>query len=783
VKRGAALVTAAAAGGAVVARVAARRALPQTGGTLRLECLERPVEVLRDRHGFVHIYAASGDDVARAHGYVHAQDRLFQMEMLRRFAFGRLSELVGPRTVELDRLARRLRLRWAAERQAAAADPLSARWIEAYCEGVNEFVARGPLPLELRLLRRRPEPWTAVDVQAPGQMFALTLSGNWETELLRMRLVARVGEERARRLDAMPGDLPVIVPPRLAAPVQRRARWLRRLIGQPASNSWVIAGSRTASGKPLLANDPHLLLTVPSLWHAAHLAWDGGNVAGVTVPGVPAIILGRNEHVAWGMTTAMVDTQDLYVERLHPGDPNRYEVDGKWVEAEVVREEIGIRGRAEPVVEEVVVTRHGPVVARSEAEHEALALRWSAYEPSDTPGALFDLMVAEDVDAADSALDRFAGPPHNFLLADDKGATAYRLAGGPLPARKRGDGFVPVPGWDSSYDWDGFLPPAEQPRDRDPERGFLVTANNRIVGDGDGPALRGEYLAGYRARRIEMLLEELEAATVEDCRRIALDDLSLPGRQLATIARKLSSEDELEQSALDLLADWDGRLTAESAAGAVYSVLMLHLFEAAYGDLRELESGYLAGVVERSRPAILHALAEGDDELLPAGRSWDEVFRSALAATVRELGPDRAEWRWGDRHRLRFEHAFHAVPLLGRVFDRGPYPVGGDGDTLGVFVSPAGETEGSMVGASMRAVFDLADPDGGGLIIAPGQSGHVASEHYDDLIPAWLKGELAPLPLTREGVEEVAAERLVLEPASREGIERDGRPFTASVGR
>ena len=774
----AALLTVAAAGSAAASlRRVALGTVPSAEGTIALASLDGPAEILRDRFGIPHVYARSAEDVARAHGYVHAQDRLFQMEMLRRFAFGRLSEIAGPRTLELDRIARRLRLRWSAEREAEAMDSDTAARVSAYCEGVNEFLATGPLPLEFRIARVRPEPWTPVDVHAPGRMFALTLCGNWESELLRMRLAERFGEARARRLD--PGqleDVPV-VRPAVVERAERRARWLRRLVGGGASNSWVLAGSRTATGKPLLANDPHLLLTVPSLWHAAHLSWPGGNVVGVCVPGVPVVILGRNERVAWGMTTAMVDTQDLYVERFR-GD-GRYESEDGWLEPELVREEIVVRGRSEPVVEEVVVTRHGPVVAGGRGDRERLALRWSEHEPSRTARALYELMTADTVERAERALDGFAGPPHNFVLADAGGATAYRLAGGPVPVREGGDGFVPVPGWDGRHEWRGYIPPRELPRLRDPGSGRIVTANNRIVGEDYPHRLRGEYFAGYRARRIEALLDELDGATVEDCRQILLDQRTLAGAQLAELARGFRADDPLEQAALALLAGWDGDLGRESAAGAVYSVLMRRLFEAAYGDLRGLAASWPAGLFERSRPQILAALAERDDSLLPAGETWEEVFREALAATVGELGPDPSAWRWGDHHRLRLEHAFHGLPILGRFFDRGPYEVGGDGDTISVFVASGGEPDGQMVGPSMRAVYDLSDPDGTFLALAPGQSGHVASPHYDDLLPSWLAGDLHRVPLTRAGAEADAVARLVLEPS---GISAEARAFTGTVG-
>ncbi|MBD0290003.1 MAG: penicillin acylase family protein [Thermoleophilia bacterium] len=745
----------------------ARRSLPRTRGRLALACLDEPVEILRDRWGIPHIYGRSRADVARAQGFVHAQDRLFQMEMIRRFAFGRLSEVVGGRALELDRTARRLRLRWSAERDARACDPATASVAEAYCQGVNAFLVSGPLPLELRLARVRPEPWTAVDVQAPAQMFALTLSGNWEAELARLRLGERLGPEAARRLDPRyPLDHPTVVPERRERAPDLPASLAERL-GSGASNSFALAGSRTASGKPLLANDPHLLLGIPGIWHAQQASWDGGAWAGFTVPGAPALILGRNRDVAWGMTTAMVDTQDLFLERLHPDDPTRYEVEGEWVDGRLVREEIRVRGRRRAVVEEFLLTRHGPVVARrSVGSREAFALRWSHHEVGETMASLLDLEAARSAEEADRALERFAAPPHNFVLADAEGGVRYRLAGGPIPRRRAGDGSLPAPGADSSHEWEGWIEGRDVPRVVAPPDGLVVTANNRIGGEVEIP---GEYLSGYRARRLRSLLEGREGVSPHEAARVLLDRLSLPGLELAAAVAGFRAADPLGRRLLETLAGWDGELGRDSAGGAVYGVLMGALEREVYagetGDpaLRLEPETLPGGLFERGRPSILRALAARDDRFLGRGRSWDDVLAHALAVAARELGPDESLWRRGRFHRLRFPHAFDTVPGLGRLLSRGPYEVGGDADTVNV-MARAGPARGSMIGPGMRAVWDLADPDGNLVTLAPGQSGHAASAHYDDFVPGWLAGETVPLVMTRERVEGVAAERLLLEP-------------------
>jgi len=718
-----------------VLRALARRSLPRTGGELRLPTLDAPVEVIRDVHGVPHIYARGRRDLARAMGFVHAQDRLAQMEGLRRFAFGRLAELVGPRALELDRTARRLRLRWAAEQDIAAADPETTAIAEAYCEGVNAFIATGPRPFELRLARIRPEPWTLVDVHAPAQVFAASLSGNWEVELARSRLPAELLAWLPSYPEGHPVQGPAVTVPGLRG----------------GSNAVVVSGARTASGHPLLANDPHLLLGLPSIWHAMHLVWDGGECVGVTTPGAPVVILGRTRRVAWGMTTAMVDTQDLFAERIRPGDPPEYEVDGEWRPAEVVREEIAVRG-AEAVVEDVLVTRHGPVVAHDD-EGGALALAWTHHRPGETLRSLLDLMQASTLDDADRALDRFAGPPHSFLLADEDGAIEYRLAGGPVPVRSRGDGSLPLVGWDSGNDWRGVLGPEELPRVRDPDEGIIASANNRVAN------LPGEYLSGYRAARLPALLGPHRDLRPADLEAAMLDLRSDPGLALAAATHGLEAPDELGSRALELLRAWDGELGPESEGGAVYGALVGALS-------REVWAAKAPGLApppgygERGRPGLIRALAERDDDVFPGAETWEGVFARALDAAVASLGPDPSRWRRGEMHRLHLRHPLDRRGLR-RLVSRGPFPRGGDVDTVSLLTEAP---HGAMIGASMRAVYDLGDPDGTRIALCGGQSGHPASGHYADLLPLWLRGDYVDLPMSRGRVEALAESRLVLSP-------------------
>jgi penicillin G amidase len=744
----------------------AARSLPRTSGTIRLDCLEAPVEVVRDRFGVPHLRAAGLHDLVRAQGYVHAQDRLFQMELLRRRTFGRLAEVFGARALDHDRISRRFRIGWAAEREAELLDDETRRLATSYCEGVNAFLASGPMPVELRLARVRPARWRPADVLAPGKLLALSLSGNWHDELLRAWMIERLGAERAARLEPGESPQPATVPgaPRAAPSVPE---------GRGASNSWVVGGARSARGKPLLAADPHVSLTSPALFHVQRLVWDGGGAAGLTVPGSPAIVAGRNERVAWALTSANVDTQDLYVERFSP-DGRRYEVDGSWAEADVLRQEIPVRWRRRPVVEDVVVTRHGPLVEGPDPRtNEALALRWSALEPAHTLAALLRLHGATSVEEADTALDGLGGAALNVLLADVDGDIGYRLAGGPIPFRAHGAGRTPARGWDSSSEWRDWIPSSELPRLRNPAGALLVAANDRIVDESYPHYLSAEYANGYRARRIRALLERAAPVDVDGCRRIQLDRLLLPGLELAELAKDLESDDPLERAALELLREWDGRSTADGAAAAVYGILMRRLQDVVFEELRvDGRPGGLLDLYERTRPAVLELVRSHDPSFFGNGRTAAGALSKALAATVETLGPEPERWAWGAHHRVLFSHPLGLLPVVGGAFRRGPFPIGGTSDTVWQMACPL-DDPGSSVGPAARVVFDLADDDVGWFIVAPGQSGHPASPHYDDLLGAWSEGELMPLALSRSRLAEVTESRLLLEPC---------RPTSATRG-
>lgn len=798
-----------AAGLAGVGAIAAlRRPLPRTSGTLPLPGLQAPVKVIRDHWGVPHIYASTSEDLFMAQGYVHAQDRLWQMEFQRRAASGQLAELFGAVALDSDRFVRVLGFRRVAEREVASLDDETRRLAEAYVRGVNAFIEQhaGNLPIEFTVLRLRPHPWTVADVLVWGRMMALQLSRNWREELVRARLIAAVGVERAATLEPhYPDDHPIVVPPgahytpTLGQSAMERADAAARFFPDGAgqgSNSWAVAAHRTAGGGPMLASDPHLAITMPSLWYENHLSGGDFHVTGASIPGTPGVVIGHNEHIAWGLTNSGNDVQDLYLEKFDPTDPTglRYEYQGQWETAELVREEIVVRGQREVVIEEVRITRHGPVInaltperaqsgSNGEALHaeQPLALRWTALEPSRLMRAVFRLNRAHDWESFREALADWTVPPQNFTYADVEGNIGYAL-GGDIPLRARGDGRLPVPGWTGEYEWVGMIPHAELPHVLNPSEGFVVTANNRIVGDAYPYPFPAEWLNGYRAERIRQLIEQTPRHDAESFARIHADVRSLPGLELAALAGRLPADEPLAQQARDALAAWNGELSADSIGGTIYSRLRERLLSTVYADAAaafDLTVGLGAfatlpgrDMAHRTFPRLLRRLIERDDQFF-GGRTADAILTAAWNATLAELraelGDDVTTWRYGRLHTLTIRHPLGSLPALATIFNRGPFPTGGDLDTVNMGYLPR-EFAGPpfYIAPSYRQICDTSDWDRSQSIQPTGQSGHPGSRHYSDFVQPWLNVQYHPMPWSRSRVEEVAANRMTLQPAEEQ---------------
>ncbi len=783
------LALAAALGGAVVYSLL-RRSVPASKGSVRLEGLDSPVEVFRDRWGVPHIYAGSVKDAMFAQGYVHAQDRLWHMELARRAASGSLAEVFGPVALDADRLLRRVGLRRAAEAELAQVAEEMRENVESYAAGVNAFIEgnRNRLPPEFLILRFRPQPWTPVDGLTIGKFVGWSLSGNWDTEIVRSWIVERLGPEEAARMEpGYPVGAPLIVPPGaecrgLGAPLLEELRKVQELVGAGGggSNNWVVDGHKSVTGKPLLANDPHLPLQMPSIWYEVHLNGGGANVIGASIPGVPGVIIGHNDRIAWGVTNTMTDGDDLFVEQINPDDPRQYAYGGKWVDGDLVREEIRVRGRREPVVEEVLVTRHGPIIGPSiPGERRALALRTVVAEPGQHAQSILLLNSAGKWEEFREALRLWPAPAQNFVYADVEGNIGYQMAG-LVPLRAKGQGLVPSPGWTGEYEWKGFVPFDELPSVLNPPTHYVATANNKIVDDDYAYFLGAEYLDGYRIQRIVELLEAREKHSLEDFRSIQGDVYSIPGRELVQHLLGLQPADQDARRALNFLRVWDYQLSPDSVAATIVEAFFLQMLRNTVAVKLGPLTDYFVGkevhpavpdsfYLQRSASWLLGLMKEAPADWF-AGRSWPEVMEQSLeeavAALRRQLGEDMSRWTWGRVHYAPFEHVLGRVRALQPLFNRGPVPVGGDMNTV---------AQASYVGsrpfavhsytASYRQIIDLSDLNRSVAILPGGQSGHPASRHYGDMIDAWRRVEYHPMLFDRGEIERQAEGRLTLMPA------------------
>jgi penicillin amidase len=797
-----------------------RRSLPRTRGTVRVPGLQAGVQVLRDRWGVPHVYADSAPDLFFAQGYVHAQDRLWQMELQRRLAAGRVAEIVGEKAVPVDRLFRVLGLYRSAEVCAADLGPESRPVLEAYVAGVNAGMEaqRGRWPLEFRLLGFEPEEWRLADTLGWVKVMAWNLGCNWTTELMRARLAACLGPELAADLEPpYPVGSPILMqgeglpegaapPPNgWGGPALQEALRRAAALWEPAegarepaadlpsglqqapgaSNQWVVAGSRTATGRPILANDTHLLMQLPAFWYQNHLCGGDVHVTGVSLPGVPGVVVGHNQEVAWGITIAWHDDQDLYVERFDPENPGCYEFQGRWLEAEVRREEIRVKGRSEPEVETVVATHHGPIVSGLVGEATPLALRWAALDPADPLDGLLPLTRARTWDEFQAAVAAWPAPSLNFVYADRQGNIGYVQAG-TVPRRAAGDGLAPMAGWTGGHEWQGMLPAEELPRAYNPEAGWLATANHRVMGDGYPHYLSSDFENPARVCRVAELLEGVEKLTVEDCLRFQLDTYSAMAARLARHLSAVEPADDRERRALELLRDWDARLEVESVAASICQVVGLRalhlLFDGHLGELADPYVGLGVAVLDATSPyhgrSIVRLLdlldGKGNDGWLREPESGEmrtrqgllhRALREALDLLEGQFGPDMGHWTWGRLNQVEFGHLVGAVKPLNLIFNRGPYPTGGGLDTLLRASSPPRfPPERANVGDALRFVADLGDWEACRMVVAGGQSGHPLSRHYGDLLALWREGRTYPMPFAREQVERHVEARLLLLP-------------------
>ncbi|MFL5869796.1 MAG: penicillin acylase family protein [Solirubrobacterales bacterium] len=746
-----------------------RRPLPATDGTLRLRGPHARIEIRRDRWGVPHVRAGSMADLWFGQGFCHGQDRLWQLELYRRLASGRLAEIAGPNALGTDRFVRTLGLRRAALREEAALTGELKDAMHAYSAGVNAAADSAPVPpLELQVLRIDFEPWRPADTLTMTKLLALGLSTNWERELLRADMARELGPELAARLDpGYPQGHPVALEPGVPwtgeglGCAEQIAR-LRESLGFAAeatgSNNWAVAPGRSATGGALMAGDPHLSPSMPGITYQLGLYLGDRFCRGASFPGRLGIAFGQNNDVAWSFTNTMADVMDLFVERI---DGDGYEFEGERRPLDVYEEEISVRGRSEPDQLAVRGTHHGPIVneALRADPSEPLALAWTALAaPCVTEATLGVLRVASGSELVESVAPHNA-PVSNLVWADRHGSIGYKTIG-LVPTRRGGCPDLPKPGWTGEYEWEGTVPYDELPELVDPEAGYVLTANNRITPEDYPHHLTSDWLDGYRARRIENVLAASDEHDLDGFSALQTDLLSLPGLETARRLARLRPRDQRETAAIERLRSWDGLMDADSIAATIYQAFTLRFAREVaremIGDrdlcdrwLDRAHNGFMAHVTApwRWQSHLLALWAEADPELI--SRPWNELaldsLRGALDELVGRFGADTSAWRWGRVHALEFPHALgSANPILARIFNR-RIELGGGQETVAQVGWDPSEPFKAIWAPAWRMVADPVDPDRSGWQAFSGQSGHVGSPHYDDLQPRWRDGLLQPM--------------------------------------
>ncbi len=798
-----------------------RAALPQLDGTAQVRGLAAPVDVLRDARGVPHLRAQSLDDLYFAQGYVTAQDRLWQMDLSRRLAEGELAEIFGRKLIERDVESRKLGFRLAAERSVDDLPPDVRHLLSSYAQGVNAFIEshRDRLPIEFVILGYKPRPWREYDSIAVALNMAKMLNTSWPADLEREQVRARLSPELYA--DLFPQDSPLehpvaepvagpahAVPPQDARSTPTSAQpgdlaksgagldpTLDALDSTSAddlvlgSNNWVVSGAHTASGKPLLSNDPHIAHSVPSVWYMIHLEAPDMDVSGVSLPGAPTVIIGHNQRIAWGMTNTGPDVQDLYVEQFNPANPHQYLHNGQWVDADVRDEVIKVRGSGDDHLM-VRVTRHGPIIWQSGGR--SLALSWTALQPGALQFPFVAINQAQNWQDFTKAIRGFTGPEQNMVYADVDGNIGY-YAPAWVPIRRSGDGSVPEPGATDDYDWTGYVPFEDLPHAYNPASGIIATANSRVIPLGYPYYFTDAFAAPFRTARIFDLLEagtpgrqcgsaqpaaagpsgagqnpapQRACFTVDDMLKIDMDIHPLDDAWLAPALVRAAAahppDSDAARKSIDLLQHWSGEAAADSPVPLICHDTMIALRE-------RILQPKVGDELARSNWSLSTIFVEKvvDQKLarwLPAGDAdFDATLMASLDEGLRRIeqrvkGTDPAAWRWGDTIPLTFHHPLDVLPIVGRFFDVGPFPQKGTANSVKATTPGAGP--------SMRMVVDFSDLDNSVNNLTVGESGEVSSPNYADQFQAWYTGHSFPMAFSDAAVERATVHRLRLEPES-----------------
>lgn len=750
------------------------KAKPEVEGTIAIDALQEEVIVTTDGDGVPHIQAENNHDLYMAQGFVQAQNRMFQMELSRRQASGELSELIGEATVDQDKYFRALGLRRAAEKSYDLYSDEAKEVLQYFADGVNAYIEHATetntLPVEFMFIGANPEPWTPLDSLTIGKYMAFDLGGHWERQAFNYYLLHAFSEEKAYELfPTYPTDRMHIIQEDEETALDHNVEdelssyslmdeGLEKVdVGESfkhavipnefnGSNNWVVSGEKTENGKPLLADDPHLGLSTPSIWLQMHLESDEQNVSGVIFAGVPGIILGHNEEIAWGVTNTGPDVQQLYIEKRNPNNDHEFMFEDDWEEAKVIDEAIKVKGE-ETIPYEVLETRNGPIISEfaEEAAGDTLfSLRWTALDPTPELQAILEINQAKDWNQFEKALENFHAPAQNFVFASVDGTIAYK-ANGKIPIYdKATDALLPLPGWEDKYAWQDFIPFDELPTVINPDKGFIASANNKVVSDDYPYHISNVWAQPYRYERIHEVLESNDALTLEDMQALQMDAVNLRAKEFVPLFIDLLADEELldkEKQALTLLDEWDYTDDIDLAQPLIFDRWMI-----------EIENILFAGLDDEVL-SLFSGSGQSVDELLRSGNrsAWvddagglTDLVLDGLRITISELedtyGKKVDKWAWGDYHQVQFKHPLgSANKWLGYIYNKKPIPVNGSAVTP--LAARADEDGIVNHGASWRFVIDMTEADAGYHIVGPGQSENVKSKWYSSQLTDWVEGD------------------------------------------
>ena len=804
-----------------------RRSFPQVRGDLEIAGLTDQVQVLRNSLGVPQIYASNRHDLFFAQGFTHAQERFWQMDVWRHIGAGRVSEMFGESQVETDMFLRSLDFEAIAEKELGALSEESREILQSYADGVNAYLSTHSgtnVSLEYAVLSLQYsgyeiEPWKPTDTLMWAKLMSWDLAGNMGDEIARAVLGRTLGPARVGQLyPPMPSDKPVIVeagqeaaasPETVAAPAAAldalvsagaAAERVMELTGGGfegiGSNNWVVGGSMTESGLPLLANDTHLAIQMPSIWFENGLHCECGiDVTGFSFAGSPGVIIGHNAHHAWGVTNEAADTQDLFIEKVNPDDRGQYEVDGAWVDFGTRTEKIVVAG-GEDVTFEVRTTRHGPVISGTYLDNGefdgssvtevpddyVVALAWKTLEPATIIDAVLGIDLATSYDEFAAAAASWDIAPQNLIYADIEGNIAY-FATGELPVRAKGQGLYPVPGWTSEYDWTGVVPTEDLPRMLNPPQGFIETANQLVLRPGSEPFIGLDSSHGYRAQRIVDMIRAGDSHDVASMQRIQMDTLDASAQAIVPYLLAVDPGGDPGVTEIQTwLEGWSTgarafQVTGDSTGAAVYMAVWRGLLARIFHD--ELPEDYWPTGGSRWFDVVVSLLGSPDDRWwddigTPETETRDQVLRSAMGDArdelVELLGDDPGDWRWGRLHIAHFENQTlgqSGISAIEWLFNRtAPQRVGGSDSLVNAVGWDADKSYVVDWVPSERMVVDLADFDSSTFVHTTGQSGHAFHENYDSMIEMWTDGEQGPMAWTRDVVESQATDVLTLHPSN-----------------